>query len=194
MNEGQLWSSLCRAHLLRLHQLQNPRRRPGSSETPGHLCSPPSLRAEGPLPTPWRPESPANTQRFTGVEVWEERLHPALGTGHGRVEGEQKWDGKRGIVMCLLLPFIISSQGLLKSLHANKSSWHQCGQSLFRAPTFCTVHMTEETYFPPISISTLCSERDWQQILPDDSSDLHMNTHNHRETILYARSAQNLES
>lgn len=37
-------------------------------------------------------------------------------------------------------------------------------------------YMTEGAYFPPINISTLYNERDWQQILTDDSNDLHMKT------------------
>lgn len=62
---------------------------------------------------------------------------------------------------------------------------------LVQGSNFFTVHMTEEAYFPPISFSTLYNDRDWQQILTEDSNDLHMNTHNYREAILYA---QNLES
>lgn len=48
-----LWSSSpYQAHLLRPHQQQSLRHRPVSSETPGHPSPPPSLLAEGPLPTP----------------------------------------------------------------------------------------------------------------------------------------------
>lgn len=68
------WHGLHQTHLLKLHRRQSPRRRPASSETPGPLSRPPSLLAEGPLPTPWRPESPvANRKRFIGVEVSAEK-------------------------------------------------------------------------------------------------------------------------
>lgn len=85
------YPSSSKAHLLKLHQLQSPRHRPVNSEMPGCFSLIPSLLAAGPLPTPWRAESPGtNKEIYRGWSLYrKKRLHPVLHIGSGRVEGKQ---------------------------------------------------------------------------------------------------------
>ena len=184
-----LWSpSLYRAHLLKLHRQRSPRRRPASCETPGHLSPPPGLLAEGPLPTPWRPESPAANTReiYRGWSLHAERLHPVLYMDPGRAEGKQKQRRETGhcdvftFAIHYLLEAFWSVCMQIKVSDARTDTAHS-GVSLFRStnvrrnPTICC-----------LCLSNL-NGGIWQHIFTADSSDPHMDmyTHKSKQTITH---------
>lgn len=79
------------AHLPTPRPQQSPHRRPVSSEPPSRPSLPPGPQAQAPLPTPWRPESPAaNTGDLWGLKSQQRKAAPSAIHGPWKGGGKTK--------------------------------------------------------------------------------------------------------